>query len=161
MANALASAAHHLVPNALRSSHQEDKEEKKSRDDSQPSIQKEVSGQPDHHYESHPSHHAPADQQRYSQQMSRGSTSQASEHSHFRPWKKTDAEKDREQEKHRIAKMADDFKSIGAMEVEDIMQDPREKVVGHSSQTLRCKDFDLVKTLGTGTLVVVLRSSRW
>lgn len=162
MANALASAAHHLVPPPLRSSTHDDKEGRDSRDDSRQSHhsvqEKDKASQPDYDFESHPSHHPPADNQRYSQQQSRGSAPPPQEHSHLRPWKKTESEKEREEEKHRIAQMADDFRSIGAMEVEDIMKDPKQKIVGHSSQTLRCKDFDLVKTLGTGTCLTVWRT---
>lgn len=166
MAHALASAAHHLVPNALRNSSHDDhgtanndsnndgsnNDDPDSRTDSKHSFQAPRQGdsQPDHHFEDHPTHHAPADQQRYSQQQRARQATPQHEKAHHLPWKKTEAEKDREKEKHRIAQMADDFRSIGAMEVEDIMKDPQDKIVGHSSRTLRCSDFDLVKTLGTG-----------
>lgn len=32
-----------------------------------------------------------------------------------------------------------------------IMVDPNKKLVGHSSKVLRVDDFELIKTLGTGT----------
>ena len=60
-------------------------------------------------------------------------------------------EEGREQEKARIANLADQWYSKGPMEPEEILEDPKDKVVGHSSSTLRCEDFELMKTLGTGT----------
>jgi hypothetical protein len=37
---------------------------------------------------------------------------------------------------------------------EEIQQDSRNKELGHSSKGLSVKDFNLVRTLGTGTCVV-------
>lgn len=41
------------------------------------------------------------------------------------------------------------------MDYDQICVDPEKKPVGHSSKVLRYEDFDLIKTLGTGTFARV------
>lgn len=67
----------------------------------------------------------------------------------------------REQEKHTLAQWEDQKRTLSPDEI-DI--DPDQKVVGHSSKVLREEDFELIKTLGTGTFarvwLVRLRDAR-
>ncbi|TLD11482.1 hypothetical protein E2P81_ATG10358 [Venturia nashicola] len=58
----------------------------------------------------------------------------------------------REEEKARLASWQADTKPL---EVSEITVDPQTKPVGHSSKLLRKDDFDLLKTLGTGTFARV------
>ncbi|KAF2725367.1 Pkinase-domain-containing protein [Polychaeton citri CBS 116435] len=58
----------------------------------------------------------------------------------------------REQEKQRLTSWQADK---GPMSPEEIMIDPQKKPVGHSSKYLRREDFNLIKTLGTGTFARV------
>ncbi|KAL1633568.1 cytochrome c oxidase subunit 1 [Diplodia intermedia] len=53
----------------------------------------------------------------------------------------------REQEKHHLAAWEADRQTL---EPDVVAQDPAKKRVGHSSRHLRCEDFELIKTLGTG-----------
>ncbi|KAF2224223.1 kinase-like domain-containing protein [Elsinoe ampelina] len=41
------------------------------------------------------------------------------------------------------------------LDYEQILVEPSRKLVGHSSKVLRCEDFELIKTLGTGTFARV------
>jgi protein kinase A len=52
-----------------------------------------------------------------------------------------------EQEKHFIAAFSDQQQSLAP---EEVQQDPRNKELGKSSKGLSVKDFELVRTLGTG-----------
>jgi protein kinase A len=54
----------------------------------------------------------------------------------------------REEEKARLCSWQADTKPL---EVSEIIVDPQTKPVGHSSKLLRKDDFELIKTLGTGT----------
>ena len=56
-----------------------------------------------------------------------------------------------EQEKHFVAEFAEPHNSLPPDEVQ---QDPRNKALGKSSKGLSVKDFDLVRTLGTGACCV-------
>ncbi|WPH05045.1 Hypothetical protein R9X50_00794400 [Acrodontium crateriforme] len=58
----------------------------------------------------------------------------------------------REEEKQRLADWEADKRTL---EPSDIINDPQKKPVGHSSKVLRKDDFDLIKTLGTGTFARV------
>jgi protein kinase A len=58
----------------------------------------------------------------------------------------------REEEKAKLAEWQADTKP---MEVSEIMIDPQQKRVGHSSKLLRRDDFEFMKTLGTGTFARV------
>ena len=58
----------------------------------------------------------------------------------------------REDEKTKLAAWEADKRPL---EVTEITVDPQSKPVGHSSKVLRRDDFDLVKTLGTGTFARV------
>ena len=58
----------------------------------------------------------------------------------------------REEEKARLASWQADTKPL---EVSEIIVDPQTKPVGHSSKLLRKDDFELIKTLGTGTFARV------
>ncbi|OQN95938.1 hypothetical protein B0A48_17776 [Cryoendolithus antarcticus] len=58
----------------------------------------------------------------------------------------------REDEKTKLAAWED---SKRPLEPSEITVDPQSKPVGHSSKVLRREDFDLVKTLGTGTFARV------
>lgn len=53
----------------------------------------------------------------------------------------------REQEKHHLAAWEQEK---GPLEPDAVAQDPSKKRVGHSARYLRCDDFELIKTLGTG-----------
>lgn len=139
---AAAAIKNHLIPNALRSD--EHKEQHEKRHDQSDHQQQNHNGPP--HSLAH--HKAPADEQRYSQQPRNADPQQQY---HNKQSRQRGSEADREEEKSRIASMADEWYSKGPMEVEQVAQDPQDKVVGHSSSTLRCEDFELLKTLGTGT----------
>lgn len=52
-----------------------------------------------------------------------------------------------EEEKHSIAQWEEQKRPL---EPDEITIDPSRKVVGHSSKHLRCSDFELLKTVGTG-----------
>lgn len=58
----------------------------------------------------------------------------------------------REEEKQKLAAWEDNKHPL---EPEEVAKDPSEKPVGHSSKLLRKEDFDLIKTLGTGTFARV------
>lgn len=58
--------------------------------------------------------------------------------------------KRRESEKHAIAHWEDQKRPLSPSQ---ITIDPSKKPVGHSNKHLRCQDFELLKTLGTGTAV--------
>ncbi|KAF2124258.1 Pkinase-domain-containing protein [Dothidotthia symphoricarpi CBS 119687] len=58
----------------------------------------------------------------------------------------------REEEKHILAQWED---QQGTMTMDDVDKDPSQKRVGHSSKVLREEDFELIKTLGTGTFARV------
>lgn len=58
----------------------------------------------------------------------------------------------REEEKARLASWQADSKPL---EPSEIVVDPQQKPVGHSSKYLRKEDFELLKTLGTGTFARV------
>ncbi|KAK4981223.1 cytochrome c oxidase subunit 1 [Elasticomyces elasticus] len=60
--------------------------------------------------------------------------------------------KRRESEKQRLAEWHADKRPL---ETSEILMDPAKKAVGHSSKVLRCEDFELLKTLGTGTFARV------
>lgn len=53
----------------------------------------------------------------------------------------------RDQEKHQLAAWES---AKDPLEPDVVAQDPTKKRVGHSSRYLRCEDFELIKTLGTG-----------
>ena len=63
-----------------------------------------------------------------------------------------------EDEEHFCARRREDEKRMLAdweagkrpLEPAEIAVDPNRKIVGHSSKHLRCEDFQLLKTLGTG-----------
>ncbi|KAK5707660.1 hypothetical protein LTR97_000198 [Elasticomyces elasticus] len=63
-----------------------------------------------------------------------------------------DDKQQRDQEKQQLA---DWEANKEPLEVDEITKDPQKKVVGHSSKYLRKEDFELVKTLGTGTFARV------
>lgn len=58
----------------------------------------------------------------------------------------------REEEKRHLAEWEAEKEPL---EFDQITQDPSNKPVGHSSKVLRCQDFELVKTLGTGTFSII------
>lgn len=58
----------------------------------------------------------------------------------------------REEEKRKLAEWQAEKQPL---EIAQIKRDPQSKPVGHSSKVLKCEDFDLVKTLGTGTFARV------
>ena len=58
----------------------------------------------------------------------------------------------REEEKAKIAEWESEKRSL---EPSEIAASPQKKPVGHSSKYLRKEDFDLIKTLGTGTFARV------
>ncbi|KAI7609356.1 hypothetical protein KC346_g9223, partial [Hortaea werneckii] len=58
----------------------------------------------------------------------------------------------REEEKRKLAEWEAKKEPL---EPSDITIDPQRKVVGHSSKVLRKEDFELLKTLGTGTFARV------
>lgn len=60
--------------------------------------------------------------------------------------------KEREEEKAKLAEWEADKRPL---EPDQIVVDPQKKPVGHSSKVLRKEDFDLIKTLGTGTFARV------
>ena len=60
--------------------------------------------------------------------------------------------KAREEEKTKLAEWEAEKRPL---EPEEITLDPQKKPVGHSSKHLRQEDFELVKTLGTGTFARV------
>jgi protein kinase A len=62
------------------------------------------------------------------------------------------ASEHREQEKQFIANFSENQHPLPPSEV---AQDSRNKQLGHSSRGLSVKDFDLIKTLGTGTFARV------
>lgn len=57
-------------------------------------------------------------------------------------------DKPREDEKHTLAQWE---AQRGTLSHDDIDKDPEQKTVGHSSKVLREEDFELIKTLGTGS----------
>src|SRR4051812_44341751 len=59
------------------------------------------------------------------------------------------AMKRRESEKRKVVEWVDHKQPLNP---DQIAIDPRRKLVGHSRH-LRCEDFELIKTLGTGMLV--------
>lgn len=58
----------------------------------------------------------------------------------------------REEEKQTLAQWEDHKRTLSPDEID---KDPEKKVVGHSSKVLREEDFELIKTLGTGTFARV------
>ncbi|KAH6448648.1 hypothetical protein HBI59_086480 [Parastagonospora nodorum] len=58
----------------------------------------------------------------------------------------------REEEKRTLAQWE---QQKGTLSPDEIYKDPEQKVVGHSSKVLREEDFELIKTLGTGTFARV------
>ena len=52
------------------------------------------------------------------------------------------------EEKNTISHWEDHKRPLSPSQVE---RNPKSKMVGHSSKMLRCEDFELIKTLGTGT----------
>lgn len=58
----------------------------------------------------------------------------------------------REEEKQKLAEWEAEKRPL---EPSEIVVDPQKKPVGHSSKLLRKEDFDLIKTLGTGTFARV------
>ena len=56
-------------------------------------------------------------------------------------------ELEKQQEKQRIADYSD---SKGSLPPDQIKQDPAQKQLGQASHSLQLKDFDLLKTIGTG-----------
>lgn len=58
----------------------------------------------------------------------------------------------REEEKQKLAEWEAEKRPL---EPEEIVVDPQQKPVGHSSKLLRKEDFELIKTLGTGTFARV------
>lgn len=58
----------------------------------------------------------------------------------------------REEEKQKLAEWEADKRPL---EPSEIHVDPQKKPVGHSSKVLRKEDFELIKTLGTGTFARV------
>ncbi|OAK99411.1 Pkinase-domain-containing protein [Phaeosphaeriaceae sp. SRC1lsM3a] len=58
----------------------------------------------------------------------------------------------REEEKRNLAQWEDQKHTLSPDEID---KDPETKVVGHSSKVLREEDFELIKTLGTGTFARV------
>ncbi|KAK4623582.1 cAMP-dependent protein kinase catalytic subunit alpha [Fulvia fulva] len=71
-------------------------------------------------------------------------------HSSSRDSRQSNAQ--REEEKTRLASWEAEKHPL---EPDEIVKDPQTKPVGHSSKVLRKEDFDLVKTLGTGTFARV------
>lgn len=59
----------------------------------------------------------------------------------------------RDDEKSKLAAWEADKRPL---EYDQILVDPRDKVVGHSSKVLRRDDFELLKTLGTGALSLII-----
>lgn len=68
--------------------------------------------------------------------------------------------KQTEEEKHFVAQCCDDYNKAPLSPVE-IAKDPADKHVGHSSKHLRCCDFKLITTLGTGNAVQKHQLRRW
>ncbi|PSK42424.1 hypothetical protein B9Z65_4338 [Elsinoe australis] len=58
----------------------------------------------------------------------------------------------RDQEKRRLCDWEADKQPLN---YDQILVEPSRKLVGHSSKVLRCDDFELIKTLGTGTFARV------
>lgn len=61
-------------------------------------------------------------------------------------------DKPREEEKRTLAQWEDHRHTLSPDEID---KDPEQKAVGHSSKVLRQEDFELIKTLGTGTFARV------
>ncbi|KAK5064946.1 hypothetical protein LTR84_000780 [Exophiala bonariae] len=61
----------------------------------------------------------------------------------------------RQYEKDLVLKQADVSKSKDVLSPEDISKNPEDKQVGRSSKHLKVTDFDLMRTLGTGTFARV------
>jgi protein kinase A len=57
-----------------------------------------------------------------------------------------------EEEKQFIARFSEQHHPLPP---EDVQQDPRNKELGRSSRGLSVKDFDLVRTLGTGVYIYI------
>jgi serine/threonine protein kinase len=68
------------------------------------------------------------------------------------PQEQAAIEREREDEKRMLAQWADRDEPLSPSE---IMRNEEEKMVGHSSRALRQEDFELIKTLGTGTFARV------
>lgn len=58
-----------------------------------------------------------------------------------------------EQEKQFVAHFSDSQRPLAP---DEIAEDARNKELGHSSKGLSVKDFELVRTLGTGMCLVIL-----
>ena len=56
----------------------------------------------------------------------------------------------RQYEKELVLKHAEAAQNQEVLPPEEISKDPATKKLGHSSQTLKVTDFDLMRTLGTG-----------
>jgi hypothetical protein len=82
------------------------------------------------------------------QRLSASSHGAASPH-HKPSYDREGAQMDRarEDEKHNLLEWQAQTRPLSPSEIH---KDPERKVVGHSSQSLRQEDFELVKTLGTG-----------
>ncbi|KAK7192209.1 hypothetical protein DPSP01_010212 [Paraphaeosphaeria sporulosa] len=78
------------------------------------------------------------------------SRDQAREEEHERQHSAT--ERARDEEKHTLAQWGE---KKAPLEPGQIDKDPDQKMVGHSSSVLRKEDFELIKTLGTGTFARV------
>lgn len=63
-------------------------------------------------------------------------------------------QRNKEQEKHFIASWESGSQK-SPLPPNEVAKDPAQKQVGHSSKHLRCEDFKLIKTLGTGTFARV------
>jgi protein kinase A len=61
-------------------------------------------------------------------------------------------DKPREEEKRTLAQWEAQRHTLSPDEID---KDPEQKTVGHSSKVLRQEDFELIKTLGTGTFARV------
>jgi len=62
----------------------------------------------------------------------------------------------RQYEKDVVTKQADASKSKEVLSPEEISKHPDEKQVGRSSRSLKVTDFELMRTLGTGMLSLLL-----
>lgn len=82
---------------------------------------------------------------------SRGEDKSDGSHKHSRKESRDDI-RARENEKNRLAAWEANKRPL---EYDQILVDPSQKPVGHSSKVLRREDFELIKTLGTGTSYIL------
>jgi protein kinase A len=113
-------------------------------------IKKMAAGLLHHHHGPGQQQHQPQQQQQPQQQHRTSSTS-TSPASSISP---TDAAL---QEKQFVAKFRDEQKVLPP---EQIQQDPRNKELGGSSKYLSVRDFELVRTLGTGAFLFLSPSPK-